>query len=531
MEVAPGVLFHYREKSMKIAVLKTLLALSVLAFLGAVGFLMSLQSVSETENKPKRIVTPINLKVAESNLSIRIKTPHPPLREASRQSLPKFYRDITEGPKVCAVDRKGDEICEDSNSEFTATSKALVLGVVSDDGFYVTVPFVITGKLITLGDSTESLLSFSEPFSARVIAYSKVTLSIDSDWCVRSTVSPNFKWIEGGEIRGRGIKVKLKRYLELKLTKLLEEMGEGVATKIQCDSIRQQVKDVWRTQSFSLEIPDNMQSQYINIQPTTIGFSKLKLESGFAEIDLNVSAKADISTKAIISELLPIPKSRTVSHKTSAIDLSLFYQVPYRKIVGELSDLLVGQQLSSRTRFGTYSLSVKSIEVYPFKDQLTIGLLVDSGNSEEWFPKSNWVYLLVRPKSDLKTGNVRLSFQKFAGDLDQGLSLAVNETVVPIIKKLVLADFKQPVDSTKDAITRVLEHGSLVQDIAEMTSMRIEQTTLTRNSVLIEIVFSFESEVEVELKQVETNQKQSDKPTENTIIKPMILYDIPDIPE
>jgi hypothetical protein len=499
---------------------KTLvITLFFVMLIGVVSYLLFQQSTTNQENKPPITVSPLSLETAVSKFSVQIKSPHAPLRETSRQSLAKTFRDDAIKPEACFKDEAGKEKCEAIRGEYIAVSESVALGLVADNAFYVTVIFDITGKIEQLNEDSELASKLPRPFLAKVKTYSKIELSIGPDWCIQSKVLPNFNWIEGGNIRESDFRVKLRNHIESALAKELEKMAAGVVSTIQCDHIRQQVQYVWTTRSIPLEIPDNQQQQYIGIEPSSIGYTSLKLAGEKVEFDLNVIAKADISTRPITPDTMSLPSARILSHEDKTIDLALYYQVPYRKIVERLSADLIGNSMTSRTRYGTISVTTDSIEVYPFKDRLVIGLSVKSSNSEEWFSESSRLYLLVQPVSDQKNGLVQFTFDRFYDGIDPGLSLAAEETVVPVIEKLELANFKEPVEMTIDAINRVLEKENMIQDMAA-SSTYIKQTTLTGSAILVEIVFGFRADI-----------RASEVSPENTSTGSRVLYDMPAIAE
>jgi len=411
------------------SMLKTVLVLALVGLLGFFGVqFMNLQSDEPLSSPIARSVSERTYSPGKSVLHSQVKIDIRELKSTvNEQNVPSIIADA---------------------DNLRLDLKPVVIGPITTDQVY----FTYYAGLVVPGKPSATNSTQSPTARQRIKVFSSARLTLGEDWCIKTAMETTFKWVGGRS-------GSINRQDRLKSEELLREhssnLGQAIANSIDCDQLQGHVKTVWAKRTFQAGLNNTDTPTTINIYPTSIGFTGVKLARGEAVVSFQTEAITGLEQNNAILPELPIAQKRPVLDNVFHISAPLL-MVKYIDIQIKLQRVLTNVPLLTRTKYGTFTFTVHDLRVYPNGQSLVLALYIEAANTEEWINKEGWVYMTLEPRVTDKGESLALGLEGLSDGIEPGLSLGLRNTVSTELKYLVLKKATNELQQMKSVLVRTL---------------------------------------------------------------------------
>ena len=374
---------------------------------------------------------------------------------------------------------------------------------------HIAQPLHLVGQAGVRGALARIFSLSAKKFEARLIPTLDLTIELDERWCPVITATTTPYWVSGAsiEVIGRSCivfdleplghpeacvgraNINLTNDVNKALTDRQPDLLNAIRTAIPCASVISAVSAQWHTISFPINIPDGG-PLFLNISPTSAGFSGLIPEQDHFKLEVLVGASTILEKNSIGTRNIPLPSLQHIDTQSSRLNINLQSFVPYKTVENALAVNLKGKDFTNTTSAGTMRVHIDEVtvyptkEVYPGKERLVIGLKINAKMPGRITDTKGWIYLLGKPV--LVDGNNAIQIQNldFATVIDNDfwkLAAAIfHEQILAKLNEKSTIDLRSMLHQTEQNVSDAI-NGSK----SEGLSYRATATTLQLNSLAL----------------------------------------------
>jgi len=373
--------------------------------------------------------------------SLNIAAPLIDINRSSNQLKIKQVKGIDDGPRECSKDKEGKLNCYTTKYHYTISTGSPTITPGSDKTINISIPAYISGRGIHKGRGHDKSQSDIRYFQSKLIANANIKVTLDSKWCPRIKIQPDFLWKDKTRVEVfHKAKVDIQYRAEKKLHDAVTRAGK-VAMKdfISCDAIRAQLYKSWRHVSFPINKPDSQEQQYINIKPDSLGYIGLKLISDKLFMEFKLTASTQIADTPIDHSERELPPSFQTSSENNIAYIPVPVSLGYHEILTKIQRQIGSEPFFTENRFGEHTIQINKMKLYPSDGKLVIGLHLQITNSEDYLDKSGWVYIITRPELMNTSNGIFLSQAQYSNgsDDDEWVTIrrALKESILQTIEE------------------------------------------------------------------------------------------------
>jgi len=427
---------------MKSTTLKRCLIASVIA-LAVIGSFAGVQLYRATDQqlsvKPERYSSEIELQPIESNIGLQTRLPFQTLIAAAEAATVDAQTGTGErqtckkvlGAKVCATLQWQYKIGRDGNVEISANNNRLQLsmpisfeGVVSVDGR--------GGKLLGLRN---------KDINGKLKLVADLDIAIGTDWCPVIDSRISYQWISDPRIRVLGdIRINLKKSVDKALQSKLEELQTTLKKLIDCRQLRNEITKQWHVHT--VKVSASGEDNWLHIKPISAAASDIAIEQDHIRFSFELGAVVELQPNDLPQQPnTTLPGLQPYTQRPGTVELSLFVVIPYQQLTDTLSQKLVGETFGEKN-----SISIKTIDVYPSGELLTVDIGFSAKTSGNIFTSNGNVYISARPVTDPTNNILHLSELSLTRNLDSGLMSALSAVLHNQVLKTLQSESRINID-------------------------------------------------------------------------------------
>ena len=442
---------------------------------------------------PPKTTRDVSPDQATSVFSLDIAVPLPDMNTAARRLKIPQISGTDDGPRECSQTREGTTDCYTTKYLYTISTGSPTITPGVDNSINISIPAYVSGRGSHKGRGKDKSQSDIRYFQSKLVANANVSVSLDSKWCPRVKIEPDFLWKESTKVEVfHRAKVDLQYRVEKKLRDRVVNTGRSIVGNfISCDSVRQQLQDAWKPVNFPISTPGLGGSQYINIKPLSLGYIGLKLEGQNVFMEFSIGASTRISKSPERISQTELPPAFLANRENNLAYVSLPVNVNYLDILDKVHKQIGPEPFFTRNRFGEHTITIRKIRLYPSGANLVIGLQLHMTNTEEWLDRSGWVYILATPRLMPSSEGIMLSDFRFseAADKNEWVTIrrALDESIMQTIIQRGLAVYfseatKQLLDTMKNEIEKPKQNIPVEFNDSEFT---INTISLLENRLVV----------------------------------------------
>ncbi len=357
--------------------------------------------------------------------------------------------------------------------EYTITKRKDIKFVnVGDNILRIIVPLDIEGAIGFKGDGAKLFSLTRKNIEGKIDFYIDTDISFQSDWCPNINTDINHKWVSDPKIEvADGVWLNLKLPADLQLKSKEKEIEKEISDKIDCEKLREQIKQ-WVKPS-STELEDFSEKLYLNINPSQFYLSNLYVDKSTLNLKFGSKVLMNVSTEKEFSDTKnhQIPELRKYSFDKNLITLTVPIKIQYSVLNDTLNDFIKADSLNFETK--GVQVKIKKFEIYPSGEALTIGINLSARFPGKILSTMGTVYMTAQPNI---TNDRFFELQNFAfsTELDNELYPILGslfaEKITSIIQTKTRRDLKPQFSKAEKLIeTRISEKLKTVNNIDVQT--------------------------------------------------------------
>jgi hypothetical protein len=305
----------------------------------------------------------------------------------------------------------------------------------------VSAPVYVSGKGSQEGRAADKVQSDIRYFQSKLTASAAVTVTLDSRWCPKIHVKPNFTWKDPSRVEiFHRAKTDIQYLVENLLDDPVTTLGNAAVEEfVGCDKVRAILANVWKYNSFPISKADGQSIQYINIKPKSLGYSGLKLVSDQLYLGFRITADTEIADQPAVSDARALPQATRIMDGGGSASIPLPIDLGYQYILNAINSQIGKQPFHTQNRWGSFTIHINRIKIYPSNSELILGLHVHIVNSESWMDTHGWVFLETTPQLMENGEGIMLTRPVFTKPVDTGewltLKRALKESIADAIQQ------------------------------------------------------------------------------------------------
>ena len=400
------------------------------------------------QDKNRNITTPPThaASVAEekhlpSSFALDIPIPLPEVASNENFKLQEF-NGLADGPRECSNQRGIRSNCYTTKYQYSITSGPADISPGASGDIKISVPVFVSGKGSQQGRAGDRARSDDiRYFQSKLIASANISVTMDSRWCPEVDIKPDFVWTGPTRVEiFHRAKVDIQHQVEEILRTPVTALGkDSMKNFTGCDKVQSALANIWKNTSFPVSKADGASEQFIIIKPKSLGYYGLKLASGNLYMGFSITADTWISDQQVKSEPRQLPQPIKLSSGSGRASVSVPIEIDYQYILQSINAELGKKPFNTRNRWGSFTIRVNKLRVYPSNDELVLGLHLHMQNSGSWKDTYGWVFLATTPRMNDSGTGVQLTKPVFTRpvDLKEWVTIkrALNESIVRKINR------------------------------------------------------------------------------------------------
>ncbi|MGH6877748.1 MAG: DUF4403 family protein [Rhizomicrobium sp.] len=362
--------------------------------------------------------------------------------------------------------------CADFDWEVTASRNGNITVKRAGNGIAMDVPVKFTGDGSFEGDLARAIRTGKQNFAGTFTVSISGTVDVNKSFCpVVENAAAHFAWGTAPDIDiidrsclgvGHGLnacigpwKFPAGKMLTDRINHVLTQQVDEINRKIPCDTIRDQLHQVWK--NWSIPVPIVNPPLYVTIQPKTLSVSNVTATDNGIEIAARLDAATGVSaTPPPAAQPLPLPENTPVTPQASRFALAVPLPVPYPLLAMAGAGGIVGKQI----RAGKDAVTPTEVEIYPDHDQLAVGVTLRDDGHGPLRGKMGTVWFTATPTVDDNGHAIRLGKVSMTQDTRTPLWHAVSAAVEPKLPQALANsysyDFSGLLQQARSALDRAL---------------------------------------------------------------------------
>lgn len=422
--------------------------------------------------------------------------------------IPSSFDAGSNGSYVCAkVDYRvptplGDirdekKVCAGTKYDFSASRTGdVTITPVGDNTIRMSLPVSFSGSGVVRGGVASAIKADKKNFKGTLVVDADLTPRLTEDWCPQIDASVTYRWTSEPkvEIVG-GVWEDAKDQVEEKLNEILPELVSEAKKAIDCNKFRDEIAAVYGSKSFPVSIPSVGQI-HINVQPTDIGFSSLKVEPTIVKAAALVTANVEAATTPLTPEATPLPKLKFIDDVPPRMSLNVPVRVSYADLTKAVSHAVAGKTFEQDTPVGKVVVKIKGAEIYPSSEKLVVGIDISADLPSSLLDTQGSVYLLATPKIENGT-RVVLADSNYSQTLDNAFWSVVatlfEGQIRDAISKRATYDLTADFDKAKGELANKLNDPATIPGwkvVLNEVDMRVGRVAVADKELAVEGLFS-----------------------------------------
>ncbi|HEY5733434.1 MAG TPA: DUF4403 family protein, partial [Gammaproteobacteria bacterium] len=152
-----------------------------------------------------------------------------------------------------------------------------------------------------------------------------------------------------------------------------------------------------------------------------------------------ITADTEVAEQPVIAKNKALPQATRIMDGGGNASISLPIDLGYQYILNAINEQIGKQPFQTKNRWGSFTIQINKIKIYPSDSELILGLHVHIINSESWLDTFGWVFLKTTPQLMQSGDGIMLTQPVFTKPVDTGewvtLRRALKESLADTIKK------------------------------------------------------------------------------------------------
>lgn len=427
-----------------------------------------------------------------STIAAQMAMPLTDLSSLVNSKIPQNFHADGNGEDVC-VSLLVTKACAGTKYDFDAQrTGAIKVTPAGPQTLRVSLPVSFSGHGGFRGDVASIIKADKKSFEGALTLNADLTPRLTEDWCPQLDAAVSYAWTSNPrvEIIG-GVWVDVRGQVENKLNSKLPELVAQARGAIDCNKFRSELSKVYGTHTFPVTVPQVGQVS-VNVLPRDIRFSGLNVTATDLTVAASLTADIDVSDKALPPELLPLPKLKGMDGSPPRLSLAVPVRVGYGDMTAAVNSAVAGKTFSTKTPAGAVSVKVNSVEIYPSRGKLVIGIDMDADLPAQFLDTKGTVYLLATPKVDGGT-KISLPDATYSTVLDSKLwtaaSVLFEGQIRDAIRSAASRDIAPDIARAKETLARKLSEPALIPGLtvsATNVDMKVGRVAVASTELAVE---------------------------------------------
>ncbi|MBX2838132.1 MAG: DUF4403 family protein [Gammaproteobacteria bacterium] len=337
----------------------------------------------------------------------------------------------------------GLKLCGTGQWTYTVERRAApTIGRVGD-ALSIALPLNFYGTAGIEGDVARALQLSDLDFRGALNTRIDINIDMDQNWCPVFHTNASYEWLESPVVAwAGGLEFNVQDHLDKAIRDQLASLSESLNDKVDCQNIRQQLAEHWRSYSFPLQVLEN-DTLYLNLEPTGFAFSGVKAEPERVGVAFVLSALTQVESAEMPFMAKPLPVLERVDYAPGATSFNVLIRLDYTLLQKITEQQIVGTTYESTTKAGDVSVLIDALEFSATQGALVVKLDFTAELPAVRSPSKGTLYLTSIPVADPVANTVMLVDTKLSKVLDSPLwsvisSIFENQIITAIEKNSVM---------------------------------------------------------------------------------------------
>lgn len=427
--------------------------------------------------EPVRIESTLTIPDQDSSIGLRLTVPLPALEAALDRQVPASFDFGGNGEDVCARVPIFGRVCAGTRYRGTVRKAGDVELAPEGTRLHASLPLTVSGNGGFRGDGARLLDLDAKNFRAGVRVSLVAGFDLSPDWCPIVPARASFDWTQNArvEIVSR-VWVDVSGQVEGPIRDALADLPEQVQRAIPCNSVQDEIRSVWRTYSFPIEVGSG-QTVYLHLDPQSAGFSGVTMAPDRIRLAAALRVRSSVDTAPGPTEPKPgLPPLVRISDELGRITLAIPVRVAYEEIVAALTQEVAGKSYSAETPAGPIIATFSDFAVFPTEgERIAIGASFEAAVPGRILDISGRLHVTARPVLDDQ--NVRLAEIGVTRVLDSEIaevaSVLFEQEIRAAIERAAAFDLAPLAETATrritEAVTDPARTGGIVIDLSKVT--------------------------------------------------------------
>jgi hypothetical protein len=494
--VADGNVKTPSPKVLWLCVFLFLVAISVFA-------VIKFNKSSSLFEKPPESGGVASFETVPSKLGVLVKVPMDHLSSLVDSNIPKTFSDGGNGNNACKDMPLGiPDVCVGTKYNFSANRGAVTLTSVDESTIRMELPISFSGQGGFRGAGAELLDVGAKNFNGALLLKVDFKPKINENWCPELNTTMSYEWTSNPtvEIVG-GVNVDVKGQVESKFQNKLSDIASKVNGVVDCQKFHNALATAYGSKTFPVNIP-SIGDFHINIKPTGIGFSGVKVDSVLVKIATIITANIEAGIAPLVPESIPLPNLQSIDAVPPRMSISLPMRIPYDKLSSVIAESLKNKIFKHETPAGKISVKINGAEVYPSNDKIVLGLDISADMPNSFFDTKGMVYFSATPKIEdgLKITLIDGSYSQVLDNAFWSVAAIVfEEQIHAEISKVATYNLSKDIDIAKEALEKKLYDlpaNSAIKILLSDIDMKVGRLAVAEKELAVEGLFSATATIE-----------------------------------
>lgn len=247
---------------------------------------------------------------------------------------------------------------------------------------------------------------------------------LNSDWSLALDLATDFEWDKRPEIRLFDIiKVTVGGLVERKIREQLQNVEEQIKAEIRSLDIKGKARQAWAKSHVPIKLSSDPEV-WLRLKPKAIRFSGIHIQNNIlaASVSMNTDMETSLGERPDIFSASPLPELGARDQESGPFLVKLPIVLEYGALKKEIEKVLrVRQKWAPIQDMPTHYVTVQEVEVYPFKENIVVGINFIADLPDEWLDTRGKVYFQGRPVIDNEQRKMRIQNFDFTRTTDNVL--------------------------------------------------------------------------------------------------------------
>jgi len=438
---------------------KVLFGVAVIALLlaGAAIYFIWFHVRIENYPIPPRVETPPEFETEPSVVVTRVSVPIDRVRRGLEQDLPRTLFKINQRVEEC-VPRETVRIFKKNLFRTPRIGCTLVgevrRGTISfgGNGRTLSASFPVNAEIEIrdIGDIIKR-----ETASATAIMTMRATLGVNADWRLRPDIRISYEWFEEPSVVVVGQRVKLTKFADPELKKILASVERSLEAQIRKVDLRSEVSSAWRSGFDTISLNRENPPVWLRVTPKQAGASGLRVVGRSLSTSLMLKADLEVfvGEQPAQPNIDPLSANAGVA-RGQGFDVTVPVLADYAEVEPVILRALrrLADRGIAKEELGTLDVKFGNVTLYATENgRIAVGVEAEVepvGNitGRIWGKSRGVVWLTGNPVTDPNSEVVRIEGLEVFGDMDTDVGdllvrALASEEVRTEIEQALVEDF------------------------------------------------------------------------------------------